>query len=123
MQQRIGFCTAPDGVRLAYAVHGQGPPIVKAATWLTHLEHDWQSPVWRHWLADLGEHHTVVRYDERGCGLSDREVPGLTADDWVGDLEGVVDASASSALPCWASRRARRSRSRTRRVTRSGSAT
>src|SRR4249920_3292753 len=90
--QRIGFCTAPDGVRLAYAVHGQGPPIVKAANWLTHLEHDWQSPVWRHWLGGVGAHHTVVRYDERGCGLSDREVQGLTLDDWIGDLESVVDA-------------------------------
>jgi len=70
----IRFCAAPDGVRLAYSMHGRGPPLVRVATWLTHLERDWGSPVWRHWLDRLGESHTVVRYDERGCGLSDAEV-------------------------------------------------
>jgi pimeloyl-ACP methyl ester carboxylesterase/DNA-binding CsgD family transcriptional regulator len=92
---RIGFCTASDGLRLAFGVHGRGPPIVKAANWLTHLEHDWQSPVWRHWLEGLGEHHTVVRYDERGCGLSDRHVAedAFTLERWVADLETVVDAA------------------------------
>ena len=92
----IGFVTAPDGLRLAYGLHGSGPPIVKAANWMTHLEHDWQSPVWRHWLETLGEHHTVLRYDERGCGLSDREVEreAFTFDRWVGDLEAVVDGAA-----------------------------
>src|SRR5215472_719878 len=74
MISRIGFCTAPDGVQLAYGVHGTGPPLVKAPNWLTHIEHDWQSAVWRRWLTGLGEHCTVIRYDERGCGLSDREV-------------------------------------------------
>ena len=73
VKQEVRFCTAPDGVRLAYAVHGAGPPLVRVATWLTHLDFDWESPVWRHWLAALGERHTVVRYDERGCGLSDSE--------------------------------------------------
>jgi pimeloyl-ACP methyl ester carboxylesterase/DNA-binding CsgD family transcriptional regulator len=92
---RIGFCTAPDGVRIAYAVHGSGPPLVKAANWLTHLERDWESPVWRHWLECLGAHNTVVRYDERGCGLSDREVgeDAFSVETWVGDLETVVDAA------------------------------
>jgi pimeloyl-ACP methyl ester carboxylesterase/DNA-binding CsgD family transcriptional regulator len=92
VDQQIRFCTAPDGVRLAYAVHGQGPPIVRAATWLTHLEFDWASPVWRHWLEGLTAGHTLVRYDERGCGLSDREVGHLSVDTWVADLETVVDA-------------------------------
>jgi pimeloyl-ACP methyl ester carboxylesterase/DNA-binding CsgD family transcriptional regulator len=93
VEQQIRFCTAPDGVRLAYAVHGRGPPIVRAATWLTHLDFDWESPVWRHWLRSLGDGHTLIRYDERGCGLSDREVGDLSFDTWVGDLETVVDAA------------------------------
>jgi pimeloyl-ACP methyl ester carboxylesterase/DNA-binding CsgD family transcriptional regulator len=91
--QQVRFCTAADGVGLAYAVHGQGPPIVRAATWLTHLDFDWESPVWRHWLAELGAAHTLVRYDERGCGLSDHELGELGVDTWVGDLETVVDAA------------------------------
>ena len=89
----IRFCTAPDGVRLAYSMHGRGPPLVRVATWLTHLELDWESPVWRHWLDRLGECHTVVRYDERGCGLSDAEVGEPSVETWVGDLEAVVDAT------------------------------
>jgi pimeloyl-ACP methyl ester carboxylesterase/DNA-binding CsgD family transcriptional regulator len=89
----IRFCTAPDGVRLAYSMHGRGPPLVRVATWLTHLELDWGSPVWRHWLERLGEGHTVVRYDERGCGLSDAEVGEPSVETWVGDLEAVVDAT------------------------------
>ena len=93
MEQRIRFCTAPDGVRLAYAVYGRGPPIVRAATWLTHLGFDWESPVWRHWLRALGSRYTLVRYDERGCGLSDREVGDLSLETWVADLETVVDAA------------------------------
>ncbi len=89
----IRFCTAPDGARLAYSMHGRGPPLVRVATWLTHLELDWESPVWRHWLDRLGECHTVVRYDERGCGLSDAEVGEPSVGTWVGDLEAVVDAT------------------------------
>jgi pimeloyl-ACP methyl ester carboxylesterase/DNA-binding CsgD family transcriptional regulator len=88
----IRFCTAPDGTRLAYAVHGHGPPLVRVATWLTHLELDWTSPVWRHWLERLGESHTVVRYDERGSGLSGPGVEELSVESWVGDLERVIDA-------------------------------
>ena len=78
---------------LAYAVHGSGPPIVRAATWLTHLDFDWESPVWRHWLAELSDGHRLVRYDERGCGLSDRELGELSVETWVGDLETVIDAA------------------------------
>ena len=73
--------------------HGSGPPIVRAATWLTHLDFDWESPVWRHWLAELGDGHTLVRYDERGCGLSDHELGELSVETWVSDLETVVDAA------------------------------
>lgn len=93
MNQEIRFCTAPDGVRLAFAVSGHGAPLVKAGHWLTHIERDWDSPVWRHWIGELGQEHTVVRYDERGSGLSDREYPRLSLEDWVSDLGAVVDAA------------------------------
>jgi len=93
VEQQVRFCTTADGVRLAYAVHGCGPPIVRAATWLTHLDFDWESPVWRHWLVELGAGHTLVRYDERGCGLSDRELGEFSLETWVADLETVVAAA------------------------------
>ena len=93
MEQRIRFCTAPDGVRLAYATSGKGPPLVRAPHWLTHLEFDWRSPVWRPWMQALSSRHTLVRFDPRGCGLSDREVADLGFDAWVRDLETVVKAA------------------------------
>ena len=93
MKQHVRFCTARDGLRLAYAVHGSGPPLVRVATWLSHLELEWESPVWRHWLRQLGDRHTVVRYDERGCGLSDTNIGDPSVDVWVGDLETVVDTA------------------------------
>ncbi|UGS37002.1 alpha/beta fold hydrolase [Capillimicrobium parvum] len=93
MRAEIRFCTAPDGTSLAYAQHGRGPPLVRVATWLTHLELDARSPVWGHWLDRLGERHTLLRYDERGCGLSGGPVGALSVDAWVGDLEAVVDAA------------------------------
>jgi pimeloyl-ACP methyl ester carboxylesterase/DNA-binding CsgD family transcriptional regulator len=93
LEQRIRFCTASDGVQLAYAEHGSGPPLVRAGHWLTHLEYDWQSPIWRHWLRELARGHTVIRYDDRGCGLSDRSTDGLDLDRFVADLEAVVDAA------------------------------
>jgi pimeloyl-ACP methyl ester carboxylesterase/DNA-binding CsgD family transcriptional regulator len=89
----IRFCTAPDGTRLAYTLHGSGPPLVRVATWLTHLDRDRESPVWRHWLERLGAHHRLLRYDERGCGLSDTEVGDPSVETWVGDLQTVVDAA------------------------------
>jgi pimeloyl-ACP methyl ester carboxylesterase len=99
LSQIIRFCTAPDGVRLAYATVGQGPVLVKAANWLSHLEHDWGSPVWRHWLTGLAANHTLVRYDERGCGLSDWNVNDFTLDAWVTDLEAVVEALGLERFP------------------------
>jgi hypothetical protein len=89
----VRFCVAPDGTRIAYAIHGSGLPLVRTATWLTHLEFDWQNPVWRHWLDGLAEEHTVLRYDERGCGLSDRDVQDLSLDARVADLQAVIDAA------------------------------
>lgn len=93
MEQRIHFCSAPDGARLAYATSGTGPPLVRAAHWLTHIEFDWRSPVWRPWLEGLSRDHTLIRFDPRGCGLSDREVAELSFEAWVSDLEAVVDAA------------------------------
>lgn len=91
MEQEVRFCTATDGVRIAYSTVGYGIPFVKAANWLTHLEYDWDSPVWRHWLREIAKRHTLVRYDERGCGLSDWHVKDFSFDAWVKDLETVVD--------------------------------
>jgi pimeloyl-ACP methyl ester carboxylesterase/DNA-binding winged helix-turn-helix (wHTH) protein len=92
LAQDIRFCTTADGVRIAYSVVGQGPPLVKAANWMSHLEFDWESPVWRHWIAALARLHRLVRYDERGNGLSDRQVDDLSFAAMVADLESVVDA-------------------------------
>ena len=92
MEQQIRFCTTGDGVRIAYSVAGEGPPLIRAANWLTHLEFDWQSPVWRHLFGALAAKHTLVRYDERGTGLSDRDVEDISLEGWVKDLEAVVDA-------------------------------
>lgn len=86
-------------MRLAYATSGQGPPLVKVANWLSHLEFDWHSPVWRHWLTELSRDHTLVRYDERGCGLSDWDVEEFSIDAWVRDLEAVVDALELERFP------------------------
>ena len=99
MEQEIRFCTAADDVRIAYATLGDGPPLVKAANYLTHLEHDWKGPVWRHWLQGLAQHHTLVRYDERGCGLSDWDVTDFSIDAWVQDLEAVVTAVGLERFP------------------------
>lgn len=98
VDQTIRFCTAPDGVRIAYATSGEGPPLVKAANWLTHLEYDWQSPVWRHWLQELSRDNLLVRYDQRGCGLSDREADDYSSEAWVSDLEAVVDSLGSDQI-------------------------
>ncbi|WP_426245942.1 alpha/beta fold hydrolase [Nocardioides sp. LHG3406-4] len=90
-QQEIRFARAPDGVRIAYAVHGSGPPLVVDSCWLSHLQHDWVSPVWRHHLAEWSSYRTVIRYDERGHGLSDRDVADFSLEARLGDLEAVVD--------------------------------
>jgi pimeloyl-ACP methyl ester carboxylesterase len=99
LEQRIRFCRTPDGVTLAYATAGSGPPLVKAANWLTHIDHDWHSPVWRQWLVELSRQHQLIRYDERGCGLSDWDVPEQTFEAWISDLESVVDAAGLDRFP------------------------
>lgn len=94
-RQEIRFARGHDQVQLAYALSGSGPLLIKAATWLSHLEYDWESPVWRHVLHGLSANASFVRYDERGCGLSDWEVDDLGFDSWLRDLETVVDALGS----------------------------
>ena len=89
--QKIRFLRSHDGVRLAYAASGQGPTVIKAATWLSHIEHDGDSPVWGHVLSHFSTRHRLLRYDERGCGLSDWQVPSLSFESWVRDLEAVAD--------------------------------
>ena len=92
-RQQIRFCTAADGVRIAWAASGKGPGVVRVAHWLTHIEFEWESPVWRHFLDELGRGRMLVRYDSRGCGLSDWEAHDLSFEGWVRDLEAVVDAA------------------------------
>jgi pimeloyl-ACP methyl ester carboxylesterase len=98
-EQQIRFCTSSDGARIAYATVGAGPPLVKAANWLSHLEFDWNSPVWRHWIRGLSRDHTLIRYDERGCGLSDWAAEEFSLDAWVSDLEAVVDRLGLERFP------------------------
>jgi len=93
MQQEIRFCKSKDGTRLAYAKVGNGPPIVRVGTFMTHLEHDWQSPVWQPWLDNFSRFHTFYRYDARGCGLSDWDVDDFSIEALMGDLETIVDAA------------------------------
>lgn len=98
-QQEIRFCTTTDGIRIAYATAGNGPPFVKVANWLSHLEFDWNSPVWRHWLTALSDNHRLVRYDQRGTGLSDWNVDSFSVDAWVQDLEAVVAVLGLEPFP------------------------
>ena len=93
IRQRVEFCTAKDGTGLAYSCVGSGPPLVKTANWLNHLEFEWESPIWSHWIEELSREHTLVRYDERGNGLSDWKVADLSFEAFVQDLETVVDAA------------------------------
>src|SRR5687767_9342919 len=91
--QQIRFCTSRDGTRIAYATCGAGPPLVWAGRWFHHLELDWGSPVWRPWLSLLMRRHTLVRYDWRGCGLSDRGQVAFSFEKFVEDLEAVIAAA------------------------------
>ena len=88
----VQFCKTSDDVRIAYACVGEGPPVVWAAHWLSHLSFNWESPVWRHWTEEFAKDHAFVHYDERGNGLSDWNNPEFSVDAFVRDLEAVVDA-------------------------------
>ncbi|MFL6731840.1 MAG: alpha/beta fold hydrolase [Sphingomicrobium sp.] len=89
--QDVRYCVASDGTRLAFSVMGEGPPLVKTANWLNHIEYDWESPLWRHWILEFTHGRSLVRYDERGNGLSDWDTPELSLGAFVDDLEHVVD--------------------------------
>jgi class 3 adenylate cyclase/pimeloyl-ACP methyl ester carboxylesterase len=102
MTLKIDYCRAPDGVRLAYAIAGRGPPLVKTANWMNHVEHDWEISVSRHLFLNLARDFTLVRYDARGNGLSDWDVDELSLDAWVTDLETVVDAAGLDRFPLFA---------------------
>jgi pimeloyl-ACP methyl ester carboxylesterase/DNA-binding CsgD family transcriptional regulator len=93
IRQHIRYLSASDGLRLAWAESGSGTPLVKAANWLTHLEYEWESPVWKHWIRFFSTHFKFVRYDERGCGMSEWRSGNLTIDQWVDDLRSVVDVA------------------------------
>jgi pimeloyl-ACP methyl ester carboxylesterase/DNA-binding CsgD family transcriptional regulator len=93
VRQSVRYVATSDGTRLAWARAGDGLPVVKAANWLTHLEYEWESPVWKHWLQFFSTHYRFIRYDERGCGMSDWVCGRLSVDQWVDDLEAVIDAA------------------------------
>jgi DNA-binding winged helix-turn-helix (wHTH) protein/pimeloyl-ACP methyl ester carboxylesterase len=97
--QEIHFCTASDGARIAYATVGSGPPLLKAANWLNHLEYDWESPIWSHLLHAFAARHRLIRYDARGNGLSDWDVTDISLDAFVRDLESVVAANGLTRFP------------------------
>src|SRR6266567_2524612 len=99
LKQEIRYCKASDGVRLAYATVGAGPPLVRSAHWLGHLEYDWEFPIFRHFLLGLAKDFTLIRYDARGNGLSDWDVGEISLDAWVGDMETVVDAVGLGRFP------------------------
>lgn len=99
LRQSLRFCNAVDGTRIAVASIGSGPPLLRAAHWLSHVEHDLHSPVWRPWLAELARDHQYIRYDQRGCGLSGSSVADFSLDAWVGDLEAVVDSLGLRRFP------------------------
>lgn len=99
MNQQVRFCTSPDGVRIAYATIGSGPPLVMSATWLTHLQQQWHSLAWRPWLDALSKTHTLLRYDPRGCGLSERHATDISFETWISDFEAVIDAAGFDRFP------------------------
>ena len=93
MQQQVRFCASSDGVQIAYSVTGGGAPLVMSASWLTHLEHQWSSLAWRPWLEHFSQSHALLRYDSRGCGLSDRTVGDVSFENWMRDFEAIADAA------------------------------
>ncbi len=99
LKQEIRYCKAPDGVRLAYATVGNGPPMLRSAHWLGHLEYDWELPIFQRFLLELAKGHTLVRYDARGNGLSDWDVRELSLDAWVSDMEMVADVAGLDRFP------------------------
>jgi pimeloyl-ACP methyl ester carboxylesterase/DNA-binding CsgD family transcriptional regulator len=90
MHQSIRYLRTNDGIQLAWAAMGAGQPLIKAANWLTHLQYDLESPVWKHWIEFFAKHFRFIRYDERGCGMTQWQVPDVSVRTWIGDLEAVA---------------------------------
>jgi class 3 adenylate cyclase/pimeloyl-ACP methyl ester carboxylesterase len=99
LKQEISYCTAADGVRLAFATVGSGRPLLKSAHYLSHLEYDWELPIGREFLRALAKEYSLTRYDSRGNGLSDWNVGEISLDAWVSDMETVVDAAGLERFP------------------------
>jgi pimeloyl-ACP methyl ester carboxylesterase/DNA-binding CsgD family transcriptional regulator len=102
VEHRVSFTTSFDATRIAFAIAGDGPPLVKVANYMGHVEYDWDSPVWVHWLEELTRSHTLIYYDERGSGLSDWNAEDVSFEAWVRDLEAVVDAAGLRRFPLFA---------------------
>src|SRR6185436_6209036 len=93
LRQHVRYVNSADGTRIAWADSGTGPPVVKAANWLTHLEYELESPVWRHWIQFFSQSCRFIRVDERGCGMTEWRPGGLTIAQWAADLEAVIEAA------------------------------
>jgi pimeloyl-ACP methyl ester carboxylesterase len=91
--EHVQFCRAKDDTRIAYALDGEGPAIVRAAHWMSHIGLERHSPVWAHWLDAMTRRFSLVRYDERLNGLSDQAAEDVSFAAFVSDLESVVDAA------------------------------
>jgi pimeloyl-ACP methyl ester carboxylesterase len=94
LTQRVQFCVAPDGVQIAYASVGKGPPLFKAPNWLNHIEYEWRSPIWGPTFAALAKNHELVRFDQRGNGLSDWDVEEISEDTMISDMATVADTAS-----------------------------
>jgi len=101
LRQSVYFTSSFDGVRLAYGIAGRGHPLVRVPNWISHIEHDWQSPVMRHLVLEMASRHKLVNYDCRGVGMSERDVSDMSFDAWVHDLEAVVDAAKLERFALW----------------------
>ena len=106
VERRTFFARSFDGTRIAYEIAGVGPPLVKVANYLSHLEYDWDSPVWTHWLEEWTRHHTLFHADQRGSGLSDWDVEEMSFEAWVRDLEAMVDSAGLARFPLFATSQA-----------------
>src|SRR5262245_13453747 len=100
-RQSVHFTSSFDGVRLAYGIAGSGSPLVRVPTWISHVEHDWQSPVMRHLVVEMASRHKLVSYDCRGVGMSERDVADMSCDAWIHDLEAVADAAGLQRFALW----------------------
>ena len=100
--QQIRFCESADGTRIAFALTGSGIPLVRAGHWMTHIEHDWHSPIWRPFLDELGKRFEIVRYDQRGNGLSDWDVEDFSLERFTEDLEAVVNSTGRDRFALYA---------------------